>query len=377
MKGIRQDIHHINETKNPTQSMLMLLLEGQGWSKDKIEEHVRSYLPPSQQKEQDILLAAVGDDAMMEDLTTGGTGLPGTPGTKPAVIGGTTPDSTPSVSPRADTSGSRRRRLSNTSKSRTSGDKDADAVSGPLGALNRLQLVRVAGQLGHEVTDDMEKASIIAAISHAPSSDCGCFVVVNRIEFPDTTSQFCAVDARVSKIPLKGTSGLYGVLTWSISMPKWTGPALKRGEAVPDTAMGRDVYDVPLSHCFLTREAAEVKAAQLNPPAKRNNPQDGNGAGAHTLTGNAPGSSGAPLLIGPAFDLAVANKAAKEAVAWSRAPAQEAADPLDDKEQEDARTRSNGSPKSHGTADTVDETEREMVEALDRDHSDDDDSDIL
>ena len=132
---------------------------------------------------------------------------------------------------------------------------------------------------------------------------------------------------------------------------------------------------MPLSHCFLTREAAEVKAAELNPPAKRNNPKDANGAGAHTLTGNAPGSSGAPLLIGPAFDLPVANKAAKEAVAWSRAPAHEAADPLDDKEQDDARTRSNRSPKSHGTADT--ETEREMVEALDRDHSNDDDGDIL
>ena len=178
---------------------------------------------------------------MMEDLTTGGTGLPGTPGTKPAVKGGTTPEKTLSVSLRADTSGSRRRGLSHTSESRTSGDEDADAVSGPLGTLNRVQLVRVAGQLGQEVTYVMEKASIIAATSHAPSNDCGCFIVVNQIEFPDTTSQFCAVDTRVSKIPLKGTSGVYGVLTWSINMRKWTGPALKRGEAVPDTAMGRDV----------------------------------------------------------------------------------------------------------------------------------------
>ena len=178
---------------------------------------------------------------MMDDLTTGGTGLPGTPGTKPAVKGGTTPDSTPSVFLRADTSGSRRRRLGDTSESRTSGDEDADAVSAPFGALNRLQLVRVAGQSGQEVTDDMEKASIIAATSHAPSSDCRCFIVVNRIEFPDTTSQFCAVDATVSIVSLKGTFGLYGVLTWSISMPKWTGPALKRREAVHDTAMGSDV----------------------------------------------------------------------------------------------------------------------------------------
>ena len=36
-------------------------------------------------------------------------------------------------------------------------------MSGPLGALNRLQLVKVADQLGQGVTDDMEKASIIAA----------------------------------------------------------------------------------------------------------------------------------------------------------------------------------------------------------------------
>ena len=35
VKGIRQDIHQINETKNSTQSLLMLVLEGQGWSKDR------------------------------------------------------------------------------------------------------------------------------------------------------------------------------------------------------------------------------------------------------------------------------------------------------------------------------------------------------
>ena len=65
-----------------------------------------------------------------------------------------------------------------------------DAGKGPLVSLNRSQLFKLATHLNHEVRDDTEKCSPVAAISHSLQSDLGCFIVVNVVHFPATSSQF-------------------------------------------------------------------------------------------------------------------------------------------------------------------------------------------
>ena len=305
VKGIRSDVHKISASTGTTQALLIRVLQGQGWSDDMIESHMTSHLPPSQlgailppgegRKSADGRSAEESSD--MEGVEKG-VGID------------TDAEASKLVESPPEKVTGRRRRLSDASDSRTSGDVDAE--NGPLGSLNRSQLFKLATHLNHEVQDDMEKCSLVAAISHSPQSDLGCFIVVNVVQFPETSSQFCVKAARVCKIPQSGTSGPGGTLGWSVGMPRWTGKPLKRGEAVPAEAMGGELYDVPLSHCFVSREAAEMKAAEQNPPAKRTNPQDGNGAGARTMTGNVPGTQGAPLMVIPAFELAALSQKAKE-----------------------------------------------------------------
>ena len=112
--------------------------------------------------------------------------------------------------------------------------------------------------------------------------------MVRTTNFPENSSQFSAVMARVCGIPSSGTSGPSGVLIWSVGMPRWTGKTLRRGESIPAESCGGDRFDVPLSLCFCSQQAAEQKASELNPPAKRGNPMDAVGAGANVPFVNRP-----------------------------------------------------------------------------------------
>ena len=318
VRVIRHDIGQINEAKDNTQLLLHMVLKGQGWTDEQTQKTVparkaKPELPPS----LNMTPKLQGDESLR------------------------TPKASPKISPDARSHSvkvSSKKRCSDASDGRTSGDDTEYDELSPLGNGSKKVLMSIAHQLCEHgaVSDDMQRFPLIAAISHAKGIVDGCYIVVRTTHFPENSSHFAAVMARVCGIPSSGTSGPSGVLIWSVGMPRWTGKTLRGGESLPAESCGGDRFDVPLSLCFCCRQAAEQKASELNPPAKRGNPMDAVGAGAKTITCNR-GSSG-PISLEPAFNLAVNNQLAHEGKAVGREASPMTPDVLADQEMEDGVT---------------------------------------
>ena len=318
VRVIRHDIGQINEAKDNTQLLLYMVLKGQGWTDEQIQKTVpapkeKPELPPS----LNMTPKLKGDESLR------------------------TPKTGPTISPDTRSHNAKvssKKRCSDASDGRTSGDDTEYDELSQLGNCSKKVLMSIAHQLCEHgaVSDDMQRSSLIAAISHAKDNVHGCYIVVRTTHFPENSSQFSAVMARVCGIPSSGTSGPSGVLIWSVGMPRWTGKTLRRGESIPAESCGGDRFDVPLSLCFCSQQAGEQKASELNPPAKRGNPMDAVGAGAKTITGSR-GSSG-PISLEPAFNLAVNNQLAHEGRAVGREASPMTPDVLANQEMEDGAT---------------------------------------
>ena len=324
VRVIRHDIGQINDAKDNTQLLLHMVLKGQGWTDEQILKTVPA---PKEKPELPPSLNMTPKPHSDEPLRT------------PTVGPTITPDSR-SHSAKV----SSRKRCSDASDGRTSGDDTEYDELSPLGNCSKKVLMSIAHQLCEQgaVSDDMQRSSLIAAISHAKGNVHGCYIVVRMTHFPENSSQFSAVMARVCGIPSSGTSGPSGVLIWSVGMPRWTGKTLRRGESIPAESCGGDRFDVPLSLCFCSQQAAEQKASELNPPAKRGNLMDAVGAGAKSITRNR-GASG-PISLEPAFNLAVNNQLAQEGNAVGREASPMTPDVLADQEMEDVATAETKTP---------------------------------